>query len=95
MLPKPSKVFLRRRWIELLLLFVLCLLPIGLSVYLTSGRPVSVGQFVLSRRDDGLWSYKNGNVAAFSASGAILQTGRSYCIGPFCITHWRRDWKLN
>ena len=93
MTPKSNNVFLSR-WLELLLLAMLCLLPFGLFVYVCSGRPVSVGHFELKRRDDGLWSYRNGKAVSFSAFGATLQTGQTYSIGPLRITHWTRDWKI-
>jgi hypothetical protein len=90
---KSNKDFFGR-WIQTLLLVVVCLLPIGFSSYVCSGKSVSVGQFEVRHRDDGLWSYKNGKAVSFSASGATLQTGQTYCIGPFRITHWTRDWKI-
>ena len=89
MTPKPNKVFF-----SILMLIVPCLVLIGFFAYVSSGRSVSVGQFELRRRDDGLWSYKSGKAASFSAAGTTLQTGEAYCIGPFRITHWRRDWKI-
>lgn len=81
------------RVIASILLLLLCLLPIGLFICLSSGKPISVGAFELSRRVDGQWSYRGGKAATFSASGTSLQTGQSYSFGPFRITHWTREWK--
>lgn len=93
MTPKSNKVFFSR-WMEILLWVMPCVLLIGFFAYVSPGRSVSVGQFELRRRGDGLWSYKNERATSFSATGATLQTGEAYCIGPFRITRWKRDWKI-
>ena len=93
MTPKSNKAFFSR-WIEILLWVVPCVLLAGFFAYVSSGKSVSVGQFDLRRRDDGLWSYRNGRAASFSANGAHFQSGETYCIGPFRITRWSREWEI-
>ena len=93
MTPKSNKVFFSR-WIEILLFGAPCVLLIGLFAYVSSGKSVSLGQFELGRRADRQWSYKNGKIAAYSATGTLLRTGENYCLGPFRITRWKGDWKI-
>ena len=89
-----SGQFLLKRLVNAaLLLGTLCLLPVGFYVYLGYGRLISHGNFEVKLRDDSQWSYQKANAVGFSASGVILRTGETHCIGPFRITHWR-DWRV-
>ena len=75
-------------------MLVLCIVALGFLACLDSAKPIVVGRFELNRRDDGLWSYREGKSIAFSASGKTLQTGQSYSLGPLQITRWTKDWSI-
>jgi hypothetical protein len=75
-------------------ILVVCIVAVGLLACVHSVKPIVVGRFELNRRDDGLWSYREGGAIAFSASGKTLQTGQSYSFGPFRVTRWTRDWRV-
>ena len=76
-----------------LLLGTLLLLAVGISVYVGSGRRISIGHLEFERRSGSQWGYQRVKAAAFSSSGNTLHTGDSYCLGPFRLTHWR-DWSV-
>jgi hypothetical protein len=75
------------------MLGMLLLLIAGTSVYVVSGRRISVGHLELARRSGTQWGFQKEKAIAFSSSGKTLRTGESYCLGPFRVTHWR-DWSV-
>jgi hypothetical protein len=75
------------------LLGTLLLFSAVISIYVVSGRRISVGHLELARRGGTQWGYQKVKAVAFSSSGRTLHTGDSYCLGPFRVTHWR-DWSV-
>jgi hypothetical protein len=91
---ESDDVFRRRVLILVLLLGLFCFVTVGLHIYLSSGRLLSVGHFQCERRHDSRWSYQKAEGAGFAISGDTIRTGDTYSLGPFRLTHWKRDWSV-